>query len=771
MANASKKTNIESQKGFKIFAGTGRFAVKFRWLILIFWIVATVVAVQKLPSLSSVIDSNNSNFLPASSPTEKSLNLAKVFGETTNSNPIPVVITSSSGSMLTTADQQAIGQLRLKLKQVPKVQQVQDAGTSADGKAEELVVKAHGGSFDPTSLVANLRSAIKGANLPSDLKAHLAGEIATDIDNSKQTGSTNTQLELGSALFIILLLLLIFRAPLAPFITLIPPLLVATLSGPLIAEVAHHGLKVSPFVELLLTVLVLGAGTDYGLFLIFRVREEMQAGLDQREAIVKALSRVGESITFSAATVIAALLSLLLASFELYSDLGGPLAIGIALMLLAGLTLLPALLAIFGRAVFWPSKRYRQPGKYGLWGRLSSQVVRHPLPLLAVGLVVFGALVVAVPGYKAGGFGGNTTAPAGSDSAAGNAALAKHFPSSSANPTSILFVLPKSAWEDPQQLVPLQSKLSSSSEFTGVSGPLNPNGLKLGPTQIMQLHNALGGSVPSNNIMLPVYVGKIPTEEALQIYQVLKNYISSDGRTVQFAVGLKAGDPSSTSAMNATPQIRNTINSIAKSVGAKNSAVLGQASALYDINSISNHDLVHVVPVAIIVIGILLGILIRSLVAPLYLVASVALSYLAALGMSVLIFLDIGHESGLTFILPFLMFLFLLALGEDYNILVMTRIREEAHDLPLKEAVSKSLVTTGTTVTSAGLVLAGTFAVLAVVGGSGSSQVRDIGAGLAIGILMDTFIVRTLLVPSIVVLLGRWNWWPSKHGSWAGKED
>jgi RND superfamily putative drug exporter len=152
----------------------------------------------------------------------------------------------------------------------------------------------------------------------------------------------------------------------------------------------------------------------------------------------------------------------------------------------------------------------------------------------------------------------------------------------------------------------------------------------------------------------------------------------------------------------------------------------------------------------------------RSLVAPLYLIASVGISYLAALGLSVIVFIKIGNSGGLEFFMPFLMFIFLLALGEDYNILVMTRIREEARKMPLREAVTRAVGLTGTTVTSAGLVLAGSFIVLTVAAGSGNSQVRDIGLGLAFGILMDTFLVRTLLVPSTVVLLGKWNWWPSK---------
>jgi putative drug exporter of the RND superfamily len=185
------------------------------------------------------------------------------------------------------------------------------------------------------------------------------------------------------------------------------------------------------------------------------------------------------------------------------------------------------------------------------------------------------------------------------------------------------------------------------------------------------------------------------------------------------------------------------------------------------VSQVSDRDLLHVFPVAIIVIAILLALVMRSLVAPVYLIASVAISYLAAFGVSVLLFQDATQSGGLPYVIPFLMFLFLLALGEDYNILVMTRIREEAHHLPLREAVSRALNVTGTTVTSAGLVLAGTFGVLAIVGSGSAGQqnvrtIVDVGVGLALGILMDTFLVRTLLVPAAAVLIGRWNWWPSR---------
>ena len=221
-----------------------------------------------------------------------------------------------------------------------------------------------------------------------------------------------------------------------------------TISGPVIAELANHGLKVSTLSQLLLIVLVLGAGTDYGLFLVFRVRERLRLGDDNKEAVVNALTKVGESITFSALTVVAALLSLLAATFQIYSTLGIPLAIGIGVMLLAGLTLTPALLAIFGKAAFWPSKQRAGAETTGLWGRFATRIMRRPAAALLIGVVVFGALSIAVTAYQAGGFGGSISAPAGTDSAAGTSLLNKYFPSTAANPTNLIYQLSTPAWED-----------------------------------------------------------------------------------------------------------------------------------------------------------------------------------------------------------------------------------------------------------------------------------------------------------------------------------
>jgi RND superfamily putative drug exporter len=787
-----------------VFNTIGRLAVRFRWLVLAVWVAGAVAATALLPSLASVTQNNNTKFLPASSGSEHAATLAAPFG-TANLQGLPVVA-ARADAPLTAADVAAISRLQSDLGQVATVQRVQDLGRSADGHAEQLVVLAAfsggGNGNQDTDLVNALRAKMAQTGLPAGLQAHLTGAIATQVDQQKASGSQGNQVQNFSALFIILLLVLIFRSLTLALVTLIPAFMSVIIAGPLVGLAGEHGLQVSPIAQLLLIVLVLGAGTDYGLFLVFRNREELRAAghkdtgeeatsfgsvLDAAlsdlahprapamTAIVRSVTKVGEAITFSAATVIVALLTLLFATFSFYSNLGVPLAIGIGVMLIAGLTLLPALLSIrlsllaikrtIFRAIFGKPKllpwNIQGVGKTGVWGRVAGRIVRHPAPTLAAGLVLFGGLAFAVFGYSAAGFGGNTSPPAGSDSAAGAALLAQHFPQSSANPTNLIFRFGTPVWQNPAPLAAATSQLQASGLFTQVTGPLNPGGAALTPAEFTALHAQLG---PAKALPAEPPAGLSVSPAAYQAYRATGNYVSPDGTTVQYATGLKAGDPSTTVAMNAVPSIRAETAAVAKSIGAADSAVGGEAPALYDISSISNSDLTKIIPIAILAIGVLLALVLRSLVAPLYLIASVGLSYLAALGLAVLVFIDIGGSSGLIFFLPFLMFIFLLALGEDYNILVMSRIREEAQKYTLRTAVTRALSATGTTVTSAGLVLAGTFVVLTAVAGrgSGGSQVRDIGIGLALGILMDTFLVRTLLVPSTVVLLGRWNWWPSR---------
>ena len=747
------------------YAALGRFAVRFRWAIVAAWVTAAVLASLFLPSLTSVAKQDNTAFLPADSPSLQADRMAAPF-QGINQTPVPVVVARASGGALTAGDLTAVSQLEAGLATVGSVQAVRDLGMSRDGRAVELQALAgiNLGTEGPSQrLAAGLRQAIQASGLPRDLRAHLAGQVAAQADASAASDRAVNLAQDLSIVFILVLLLVVFRSVLAPLLTLIPAVLVAQLAGPVIAEASKAGLQVSSLTQIMLLILTLGAGTDYGLFLVFRVREELRRGLAPHDAVVRALSRVGESITFSSATVIAALLTLLLAAFGLYSSLGAPLAIAIALMLLAGLTLLPALLAIFGRAAFWPSRTARGAGRPGWWDRSAVRIVTRPAATLTLGLITFGGLAAVALWYTPAGFGAAPGAPHGSDSAAGNALLAANFPTASRNPTNVLLRLPAPAWAEPHRLARAERLLAAAPQFRGLAGPLDVNAVTLTAGQLATLHARFGdpralpaAPPPGRDIRPAVWAA----------YRAESQFISPDGRTVLFNAGLSAGDPDSTAAMHQVPAIRAAVARVAHEVGATGYGVAGDASATYDVSQVSDSDLLHIFPVAIIVIAMLLALVLRSLVAPAYLIASVGLSYLAAFGLSVLLFQIAGGAGGLNYFIPFLMFVFLLALGEDYNILVMTRIREEAGDVPLRQAVTRALGRTGSTVTSAGLVLAGTFGVFAVlVGGQpGGAVYRDILASLAIGILMDAFLVRTLLVPSTVALLGRWNWWPSAHG-------
>jgi putative drug exporter of the RND superfamily len=747
------------------FETLARFVVRFRWLVVVFWLLVAIVTSAALPSLGSEVNDNNSAFLRASAPSTKAANLAApLLGGGASGRVSEITIIASRSGQLTSSDLAAVSRVTSLAQGVPNVLSATELGISADGQAAQIRVRATLSANDITkdkTIVDDLQGTFARADAPPGLQLHLAGQVATLVANQASSNKAGNEVQNFTFLFIIVLLLLVFRSIVAALVTLIPSGLALLISFRLIGELGAHGLQISSITQVLLIVLLLGAGTDYGLFLVFRVREELREGHEPHEAVRRGIVRVGESISASAGTVILALLTLLFATFGLYHDLGVPLAVGVAVMLVIGLTLLPALLAILGRRAFWPSKTAPGTQKDSVWGSIAGRLVQHPKTTLGIGVTLFLALAAIALGYHSSGFGGATSAPAGSDAAAGNAALARHFPQSSSNPANLVFAYSQPVWSNPGAVQTADASLRSSGEFTTLAGPLNPNGTTLTPAELARLHAMLG---PPQRLPVSKPVGVAVPTATYNAYRATAQFVSADGRTMQFEAALAAGTQGSTAAMNATPAVRAAVEKAAAASGATDSGVAGEAAAVYDISTTANHDLRTIIPIAVIAIALLLALVLRSLVAPLYLIISVVLSYLAALGVATLVFIDIGGDSGISFFLPFLMFVFLLALGEDYNILVMTRIREEARRLPLRDAVVRAIARTGPTVTSAGLILGGTFAVFAIVGGGGSqgSQLRAIGFGLAIGILMDTFLVRTLLVPSTVILLGRWNWWPSK---------
>jgi RND superfamily putative drug exporter len=739
-----------------MFAALARLDIRFRWLIVAVWIAAVIAGVRLLPSLSSVTQSNNAQFLSSSSPSVQAASLAAPF-QSRNPSGTAIIVAYRASGPFTAADTAAIGREEQAARLVAGVSLVRDSGTSKDHWAADAVVTVKASvpnsGTASTNVVAGIRASFAKVGAPPGLSFHLAGPLAVSVDaNNTSAGSNITRFTL---IFVIVLLFIVYRAVLAPLITLIPAALAVALSGLLIAQMAKAGVSVPSIAQLLLIVLVLGAGSDYGLFLSFRFREELARGHQPRQALVTAVARVGQAITYSGLTVAAALLTLLLAPFGIYRGLGPSLAIGVGVMLLAALTLTPALLAIFGSAAFWPARPKPGAQRAMLWGRVAERVVRRPVAMLVVGLVLLGALAAGLTGYRTGGLTSNP--PASSDSAAGAAVLAAHFPKTTAGSDQLLLRYSSPVWDDPVVLTQAQTQLAGASVFQSITGPLGPGPGSLTAAQLAGLHETLGPATA----LPPVPPAGSPLDPTLYAaYRAIAQFISPDGRRVQYFAVLHAGPVGSTGAAGAIPQATAALASVAHTTGAQAYGVGGQDASAYDINSASNTSLAVVVPVVLVLILILLGLLLRSLVAPWYLALTVGLSYLASLGFAMIVFVHLGGSDGLIFVLPLLLFVFSMALGEDYNILVMSRIREEAHEAPtLSVALTRAIGITGGTVTSAGIILAGTFVVLGLAGGRSDAQ--QLGFSIAFGVVLDTFLVRTLLVPSIAMLLDRWNWWPS----------
>ena len=478
-----------------LFGKLGRGVVRFRWVIVIIWVLGIGFASHAFPTLSSQVNNNNSEFLPASAPSNQAADLAKPLIGSITQAKVTVVAVTSNGT-LDSADQSALIALAGDLQQVPTVTSVTRKATSPNQKAQQLQVVSTISPFDQTGtkkLVDNLQSALQKADLPSDLQANLAGSVATNVANQEQSNKQSNEIQFASIIFILILLIFIFRALLAPFVTLLGPVFALGLSTRFIGALGTHGLKISFFTQILLIVLLLGAGTDYGLFLVFRVREELLKGRTTHEAVANAMARVGESITASAGTVILALLTLTLASFGIYHDLGIPLAIGIGVMLLAGLTLLPALLAIFGRAVFWPTKTAPREHKEGAWGRIAGRMVRAPgadpghrrRRLRGPGRLHPRVQVRRLrrQGHRAGRY----ERRQGQRRAGGQLSAVQRQPDQRHHDVRHVGLgRPDTAGRGHRRpdARPVQ--------FTAISGPLDPNGTPLTGAQLVQLHQELG---------------------------------------------------------------------------------------------------------------------------------------------------------------------------------------------------------------------------------------------------------------------------------------
>ena len=394
-------------------AGVVRAAVRFRWVVLALWILVTVAAVLGLPSLASVVHNDDAAFLPASSPSVRAEKLADPFVQTGSQTGVLAVVRANGP--LTGPDLRALARVEGMARRSPHVVAVTSGSLSTNRQAITTLVRfsavTDGGGSAGRGRSPRCAASCR-ARSPPGLQGYVTGSLPVLVDQQAAEVRTATWVSLLSALVILLLLAVAFRSALAPLVALAPAGLALTLAGPLIAESTKVGVQISSLLQLLLTALVLGAGTDYGLFMVFRYRELLGQGVPPRQAVVDAATRVGGTVVFSALTVVAALCSLLLASFGLYRGVGPGLAIGIVVVLVVDLTLLPALLAILGPLVFWPDRARPRWVRPGAWGVVAARICRRPIGALVAGTLAFACLALFVLAYAPSGFNPGGRSPA-----------------------------------------------------------------------------------------------------------------------------------------------------------------------------------------------------------------------------------------------------------------------------------------------------------------------------------------------------------------------
>jgi putative drug exporter of the RND superfamily len=682
-----------------------------RWVTIAVWVALGVAGLLARGHIGEVTAAGQSTFLPANAESTRALDLLQ--RDFKGGDDVPVLIVFDRDDGLTRADLNAIGRLgegleglavtgatpvlapfsaqaRQPLGEVARVAR----GIGPISRDGEAALVALGIDADDRGAVVDgverIRAYLAEHRRPG-LRSYVTGPggIAADLEQvADDAGQTLLIATLG---LVLLLLLVVYRAPVLALL----PLLVVGLAY-LIAIGATYLLIESGAIEvnvegtLLLLVLVFGAGTDYSLLLIHRYREELSSGSPPNAALPAALTESVRPIAASAGTVIAAMLVLLLADLESTRWLGPVLAIGIAVMLAAALTLLPALLSLLGHRAFW-SARDRGEGGPAFWGRVAGLVRRRPRAIVAIvsaGLVVLslGNLV----DHGTIGFGQGETRP--TESSRGTEVLEEHFPPGLGSPLTAVVDLGE-----------------AKAAIEGLEG------------------------LSSVELALPVPPSSVSDRAAIAI--VLR------------------GDPYSSEAADRVEGIRDELREVAPSA-----LVGGIPAENYDVERANARDTKVIVPAVLLVVGLILALVLRALAAPAYLTLTVVASFAATLGLVTFAFSELLGASGLAFNLVLLSFIFLVALGVDYNIFLMTRAREEAMGRGARDGVLFALENTGGVITGAGLILAGTFATLTLLP---LEELVQIGATVAIGVLLDTFVVRALLIPAITYLCGERAWWPS----------
>jgi RND superfamily putative drug exporter len=695
-----------------MFAALGRVVTRHPWRVIGVWIVAAFLIIAFSPRLTATTD--EAAFLPSHYESIQAQTIQERAFPTAAAPAAIIVLERSDRQPLTSADSRRVGALATTLadRHIPHVTAITAGPPSPNRLVQTVSVvmpKQSGpGDKSQTDAVKELRALLPAQLNGTGLRAGITGTAAQQLDAQSSGNRANVIIGVATIGLILLLLLVIFRSPIIALLPVVTIGIVSQVATGLIG-VANKAfnLKTDSSVSAFLIVVLFGVGTDYILFLLFRFRERLRAGDDARTAMEGAVARVGEAIASAAGAVIIAFLALTLSTLALFRSLGPALAIAVAVTLIAGLTLIPAVVTLLGTKVFWPSKSWRNEPKRARYAALGAAVGRRPARVA----LASGGVLVAL-GIAAFGFHPTFDLTSGSTS---------HASESQVYGQELLRGLPAGATE------PSDVYLESLDHRPLASGAL---------TSYRQKLAAVAG------------VGEVAAPR-----------LSADATVADFRVILD-NNPESPAAMSVVKgALRHTAHATAP---AGTHALVGGITAVFvDIQTAMNHDYTVVFPVAALLIMVILALLLRSLVAPWYLMGAVGLGFVATLGATVLLFQHARGEGGLIFMLPVIMYLFVVALGTDYNILMIARLREEAragHDP--RAAAAIAVRHAGPTIVAAGVILAGSFASLTL---AGQTVLSQMGFAISFGIAVAAFVMALFFTPALTALIGHAAWWPG-HG-------
>jgi RND superfamily putative drug exporter len=826
-----------------MFTKLAEFTRKYRIVITAVWLAAAAFLFLAAPKLSKVGVTDETQFLPQNTESTTANKLLKdKFVSVTKASASNVVMVIYDDKGLTAADTQQAKDIHdwllspaapVIVENVTSIfenEALKATLISSDNTTMMMVVDFSVSGLDEAAktTVQEIRNYIS-QNHPA-LTAYLTGDTAIYQDMAGSVQQTIDRTTIVTIILVAILLLIIYRSPIAILLPLVAIGASFGVASGIIGFMAQAGAKFSTLSQAYLVVIIFGVGTDYCLFLVSRFREELHHR-ELHEARSTAITQITPVIAASAVTVIVAFMSMGISRFGMNKTTGYALAIGVGVTLVAGLTLVPALMSLFGKYLFWPTKTFtaKKPGPFG-WHVIGDWVSKHPLwtavPIILVLLVPY----LALPNLSRTADMANQL-PQQAASVKGFKIMNVHFTAGELSP---LYLLVESSQANITAADSLQSveKIAQSLQsikgvaqvdyydapavqLTGLAAQIRSMGDAVGQGTGLdkiaslqttgQLMTGLAiqypGILQSTNFQLsganlsqvstiatqlstakpadmPALLGQLQkalygvsdnftglvSEFKLETITSFSNYLqtayfSTDKTTAKINIVL-SDDPYSQAALDTVARIRKSVIAAltGTTLAASTSYLGGQSAVQADIMSINDSDFIKVVGLAILGILVVIIILLRSLLAPLYMVATVLLNYGTTLGLTTWIFIDLAKQGSLIYMIPLFIFVILVALGADYNIFLVSRIREEAHQRPMKEAVSHAVANTGGVITACGIILAGTFATLVT---SPLQVVLQIGVAIAAGVIIDTFLVRALLVPALATLAGRWSWWPS----------